>query len=218
MLGTFSGRRVLKTFAGLAIGIASISTVNCLTTSHEALASLNSSKPQNTNQFISKDKINSENLLLAQVPSVTRQINGVAVTAQPLYRYYNPSIVNHFYTVNFSELGSGRDGYISEGIAAYISTQQYPGTIALYRAYNASATDHFYTTNLSELVASGALGYAYEGVAGYVYSIPVTDTVPLYRYYSSRGTDHFYTTNFAELGGGKDGYVFEGITGYVIPY
>ncbi|MBD2536703.1 hypothetical protein H6G97_48645 [Nostoc flagelliforme FACHB-838] len=218
MFSNWSVRRVLKTFGGLAVGIASISTVNYLTTNHLALATSNSSKLQNTNQLtISVGKSSSENILLAQVPSITRTINDTQVTAYPLYRYYNPSIVNHLYTTNFGELGNGNGGYISEGIAAYISTQQDPGTIPLYRAYSQSATNHFYTTNLSELVAVGGLGYAYEGVVGYIYSLPVTGTIPLYRYYSSKNTNHLYTTNFAELGNGRNGYVLEGITGYVIP-
>ncbi len=38
---------------------------------------------------------------------------------QPLYRYYSSRINDHFYTQNYSELGSGRDGYIFEGILGY---------------------------------------------------------------------------------------------------
>ncbi|WP_366941850.1 hypothetical protein, partial [uncultured Nostoc sp.] len=34
---------------------------------------------------------------------------------------------------------------------------------------------------------------------------------------SSAASDHLYTTNFSELAGGKNGYVYEGIAGYVIP-
>ncbi|MEH2015078.1 hypothetical protein [Nostoc sp.] len=217
MLSNWSWGKVLKTFGGLAVGIASISAVNYLNSDHLALATSNSSKLQNSNQLtISKGKSGSENLLIAQVPSITRRINGTVVTAYPLYRYYNSSIVDHFYTVNFAELGNGSSGYISEGIAAYISKIQYAGTVPLYRYYSSAATDHFYTTNFSEL-GNGKNGYVFEGIIGYVYPRPITDTLPVYRYYSSAATDHFYTTNFSELGGGKNGYVFEGIAGYVIP-
>ena len=176
-------------------------------------------KVENTNQVTISQENSFSNILIAQSSpsSITRTINGEVVTAYALYRYYSSSGSDHFYTTNFDELGFGRSGYSLEGIAAYISTQSYSGTIPLYRAYSSSASNHFYTTNLAELVAAGGLGYVYEGVAGYVYSIPVTGTVPLYRYYSSSGTDHFYTTNFSELGAGGLGYVFEGIAGYVIP-
>lgn len=217
MFSNKSWGKVLKTFGGLAVGIASISTVNYLNSDHLALATSNSSKLQNSNQLtISKGKSSSENLLIAQVPSITRRINGAVVTAYPLYRYYNSSIVDHFYTVNFAELGNGSSGYILEGIAAYISKIQYAGTVPLYRYYSSAATDHFYTTNFSEL-GGGKNGYVFEGIAGYVYPRPITDTLPVYRYYSSASRDHFYTTNFSELGGGRSGYVFEGIAGYVIP-
>lgn len=40
--------------------------------------------------------------------------------------------------------------------------------------------------------------------------------IPLHRY--NNGTDHLYTTNFNELGGGGNGWIYEGITGYVLRY
>ena len=33
----------------------------------------------------------------------------------PFYRYYNSGTGDHFYTTNFSELGGGSAGYVSEG-------------------------------------------------------------------------------------------------------
>ncbi|MEH2404127.1 hypothetical protein [Nostoc sp.] len=71
MLSNGSWGKVLKTFGGLAVGIASISTVNYLSNDNVALATSNSSKLQNSNQLtISKGKSSSENLLIAQVPSI----------------------------------------------------------------------------------------------------------------------------------------------------
>lgn len=46
--------------------------------------------------------------------------------AVPLYRYWNPKNVDHFYTTNAKEIGTttpgkrGKHGYISEGIACYV--------------------------------------------------------------------------------------------------
>ncbi|MCA6069279.1 hypothetical protein JI747_019100 [Chryseobacterium sp. RG1] len=40
-------------------------------------------------------------------------------TGNPVYRYYNHSINDHLYTKNWSELGSGSQGYAYEGIAFY---------------------------------------------------------------------------------------------------
>ena len=218
MSGNWSWHRVLKTFGGLAVGIASINILNNLTNSHVALATLNYFQHQNTNQLtIGESKTRSSNILVAQNPGyITRTINGVVVTAYAFYRYYNGSNPDHFYTVNFDELGYGNGGYILEGVAGYIPKISYPETIPLYRYYSGGASDHFYTTNFNEL-GGGRDGYVYEGIAGYVYATPTTGTIPLYRYYSGGASDHFYTTNFSELGGGRDGYVFEGIAGYVIP-
>ena len=38
----------------------------------------------------------------------------------PLYRYYNPSAYDHFYTTNPQEIGTTKFGYKSEGIACYV--------------------------------------------------------------------------------------------------
>ena len=176
MFGNWSWRKVLKTFGGLAVGIASIS-MNNLTSRHVALATPNYSQLQNTNQLtISENKTRSSNILVVQnqvLPNTTtRIIDGIIVTAYAFYRYYNPSSPDHLYTTNFGELGNGSGGYIAEGIAAYIPKQQYSGTIPLYRYYNSAASDHLYTTNFSEL-AGGKNGYVYEGIVGYV--IPTGD-------------------------------------------
>ncbi|MEH2448502.1 MAG: hypothetical protein V7K18_22830 [Nostoc sp.] len=222
MFSNWSWRKVLKTFGGLAVGIASIS-MNNLTSRHVALATSNSSQLQNINQLtISESKTRSSNILVVQNPvlpnTTTRTIDGAIVTADAFYRYYNQSIFKHFYTTNFnlSELGTGSSGYISEGIAAYIpkqqSQQQSPGTKALYRYYSTTGSDKFYTTDFN-----ARDGYVIKKTGYFVYSTPLTGTIPLYEYYSSVASDHVYTTNFSELGGGKNGYVLKGILGYVIP-
>ena len=76
------------------------------------------------------------------------------------------------YTTDLSELGSGSNGYVREGIAGYVYSTSLTGTIPLYRYYSSVASDHLYTTNFSEL-AGGKNGYVYEGIAGYV--IPTGD-------------------------------------------
>lgn len=38
----------------------------------------------------------------------------------PLYRYWNPENGDHFYTMNWSELGAGGYGYTLEGIQCYV--------------------------------------------------------------------------------------------------
>jgi C1A family cysteine protease len=132
-----------------------------------------------------------------------------------LYRYWNPDIGDHFYTTNWSELGSGNYGWHFEGIQCYVYAQQQPGTVPLYRYWNPAAGDHFYTTNWSEL-GSGNYGWHFEFIQCYVNPSPAANTVPLYRYWNPDASDHFYTTNWSELGGGNYGWHFEGIQCYVL--
>ena len=90
----------------------------------------------------------------------------------PLYRYWNPRIVDHFYTTNFRELGRGRGGWHYEGITGYCFMNYLPGiNRPLYRYWN--GRDHFYTTNPLEIGTitpghKGKHGYRSEGVACYV--------------------------------------------------
>ncbi len=77
----------------------------------------------------------------------------------PLYRFYSPSIGDHFYTANAQDYTSLVNDpahfYLYEGIVGYI--KPYPGTGAcpagthpLYRMYSSYLTDHFYTDNVNE--------------------------------------------------------------------
>jgi hypothetical protein len=85
----------------------------------------------------------------------------------PLYRYWNPTTIDHFYTTNFRELGRGRFGYRYEGIQGYVSPRRLRGTVPLYRYWNPTIRDHFYTTNFREL-GRGRAGWRYEGIQCYV--------------------------------------------------
>lgn len=134
-----------------------------------------------------------------------------ASNISPMYRYYNPTTGDHFYTTDLRELEKGKDGYRREGIEGHVFTRRSPGTIPLHRYWNGE--NHFYTTDFKEL-GKGRNGYVYEGIECYVYSKQRQGTVPLYRY--SSNNDHFYTTDFRELGRGRDGYVYEGIQCYIL--
>ena len=143
----------------------------------------------------------------------------------PLYRYYNPSAKDHFYTIR----GGRYRGYRYEGVTARIFASRVPGSVPLYRYYQKVRRDHFYTTNSKEIGTTtrgkiGKYGYFSEGIAGYCFPKPIPLlTVPLYRYWRSAVADHFYTTNIDEIGTIKPGqvgkyeYVSEGVACYVIP-
>lgn len=46
---------------------------------------------------------------------------------------------------------------------------------------------------------------------------PVAGRVPLYRYWNNAAGDHFYTTNWGELGGGRQGWAYEGVQCLIAP-
>src|SRR6476620_6040614 len=85
-----------------------------------------------------------------------------------LLRYWNPTLGDHFYTTDWSELGDGKDGWTFEETQCYVAKTAQVGTVPLYRYWNSTIGDHFYTTSWSEL-GSGKWGYAFERVACYVF-------------------------------------------------
>jgi hypothetical protein len=148
-------------------------------------------------------------------PNTRQMIERFAtVSTAPLYRYWNPTIRDHFYTTNWAELGWGNYGWSYERIQGYVWSAQRPGTTALYRYWNPTIGDHFYTTNWAEL-GWGNYGWSYERIQGYVWPTQQIGTVPLYRYWNPTVGDHFYTTNWAELGWGNHGWTYERIQCYV---
>lgn len=91
---------------------------------------------------------------------------------QPLYRLWNAGGGGHFYTTSASERYDTiqKLGYVDEGIACYVYSQQVSGVEPLYRLVKAGASNHFYTTSASE--RDNAIqkdGYGYEGIACYIY-------------------------------------------------
>jgi len=134
--------------------------------------------------------------------------------AQPLYRYWNGTVGDHFYTTDWSELGNGAYGWVFDKVECYVHEEPRPGTVPLYRYWNPRVTDHFYTTNFGEL-GHGRYGYIYEGVECYVYAAAGTGAAALHRYWNPEIGDHFYTTDWNELGSGAHGWHYEGIQCHV---
>ena len=85
----------------------------------------------------------------------------------PLYRYWNPSVTDHYYTTNFNEVGWAANGWEFNYIECYIYPTQQSGTVPLYGYWNPSIGDHCLTTNFDEL-GNGAYGWSYTGISGYV--------------------------------------------------
>lgn len=110
----------------------------------------------------------------------------------PLYRAYNSTTKDHFYTTNAAEKNgpSGKTGYAFEKVEAYIFADAAAGTVPLYRFYYDSSMMHYYTTN----PGNASPGYT-EGptIVGYVYPNPTENMVPMFHLEHETNTDHFYT-------------------------
>jgi hypothetical protein len=134
----------------------------------------------------------------------------------PLYRYSKESNGQHFYTLNYSEIGNGKYDFTYDWVEAYVHREKVQGTTPLYRYYNSKYWDHVYTTNWSEL-GNGKYGNNFDWIEGYIYTQQIPGTVPFYRYYRASDVKHFYTTKKDELSYGRYPYIFEKIEGYVYP-
>ncbi|KAJ6467646.1 hypothetical protein C8R47DRAFT_811461 [Mycena vitilis] len=138
-----------------------------------------------------------------------------ASQAQPLYRDWNPTLSDHFYTTDATE-ASTAGGYTPEGIRALLFTTQVVGSVQFYRLYNADAGDHFYTTNETEMHAAG---YVVENKTPmYIYPTQLCGSVPFYRLFAGGTGDHFYTVDADERDGAEQsGWAYEWVAGYVFP-
>ena len=143
--------------------------------------------------------------------------------AIPILRYWNGAVGDHFYTLNFNELGNGKGGYGKEGNMGFMYQKKQPGTVPIYRYWNPFARDHFYYQKKQFILnyftifkSKTPKGYQAEGILGYCYPNKVKGTIPFYRYYNGKIADHFYTIYWTELGKGRHGWKLEGIVGYVL--
>lgn len=143
-----------------------------------------------------------------------------SVAANALYRLWNSSTKDHFYTMNISERDQAISdhGYRDEGLSGYIYSRQEHGTTPLYQLWNSSKADHFYTVDSNERDQAISNGYMDEGIAGYVFSRQEPGTTPLYRLWNPTKEDHFYTTKAIERNRAVNicGYTYEDIiVGYI---
>ncbi len=136
-------------------------------------------------------------------PTVAKPIG-----ATNIYRFYNATSGDHFYTSSTSErdslINNPQWGYVSEGTAffAYDSTTTQPSEkIDVFRFYNTISKDHFYTASTSErdsLINNPQWGYVSEGTAFFAYSSQTDNTSPIYRFYNLNTRYHFYTASESE--------------------
>ncbi|KAF7296675.1 F-box domain-containing protein [Mycena chlorophos] len=136
--------------------------------------------------------------------------------AVPLYRAWNPTATDHFYTTSAQEVANAT-GYNDEGIRAYLYPTQVANTTEFYRLYAKSIVDHFYTTSRTSVSSAESEGYVEENnTPMFIYPSQICGSVPFYRMYSSTLDDHFYTVDPAEMNAAlNESYTFEEVAGYV---
>ncbi len=107
---------------------------------------------------------NAEKSVLANASASGYTYEGIAYYARtsqtsgttPVYRLFNSSTGDHFYTAGSAEkdsLVSSSSGYAYEGVAFYAYSSQASGTSPVYRFYNSENGDHFYTVSEAEKTA-----------------------------------------------------------------
>lgn len=91
---------------------------------------------------------------------------GTAGTAE-LYRWYNPSMGDHYYSAERSGGRKNLQGYVFGGVVGNIATIRLPGTRELYRWFNPETGRHYFTTDAAG-EGMGRRGYRFEGTVGFV--------------------------------------------------
>jgi outer membrane protein assembly factor BamB len=147
-------------------------------------------------------------------------VPGATSNHLPLYRLFNPTSGEHFYTTDSNELNTltARGLFRSEGIPGYLGHTSGSGLLAVYRLFNPTSGEHFYTTDANEestLVAKGL--FRLESVIGYVSSASGSGLSPLYRLFNPTSGEHFYTTDQNEENTLTSLGIFrsEGVVGYL---
>ena len=133
-----------------------------------------------------------------------------------VYRLYNGSTGEHFYTVSPSENGGGAFALELGGSPAYYLYTANPGGLLNFNRCYMSYGKHFYTT-VNSPVCEGRSPGSVESVMGYLSPAAQCGAVPLYRLYRGANGDHYYTLSADERDAlvRNGSYVSEGIAGYV---
>jgi len=138
----------------------------------------------------------------------------------PLFRLYNPTNHDHFYTTIPVQRDSA-NGYTFEKVEGCISDRKFNHEHCgyLFRLYNPSADVHYYTSNGTDRNQHIIDGYDYEGIVGFLYTLTGEGVMPLRHLENTGNTDHFYTINTMEAQNAVDnlGFISQGIVGYISP-
>ncbi|KAJ7859907.1 hypothetical protein B0H13DRAFT_2355889 [Mycena leptocephala] len=156
------------------------------------------------------------------IPAETRSSEtcGDPTHALPFYRQYNPTVVDHFYTNDITNLNAVVATYPVQGVAALVFITQEESTVPFYRLYSAALTDNFYTINTTERDSALNNGYVFgNDPFNFIYPTQICGSVPFYRLNHEKKFDNFYTTSEWERRDfiSNQGYTDIEIAGYVLP-
>ena len=147
------------------------------------------------------------------------------LTGEIVYRFFNPTLGGHLYTVDVIErdfIVDNLDNYSYEG-ASYKAADPLTGSpVPVYRFFNPSIGVHLYTINEVEkdFIINNLDNYDFEGAKFSAYQESIGDTIPIYRFYEPSLGVHFYTPDEVEKDfviNNLDNYDFEGIAYYANP-
>lgn len=141
-----------------------------------------------------------------------------------LYRLYNSTIKDHFYTTNKTHRDNAEsNGYKYEKIECYISDRPYnynnTDSKPLFHLYSGSKNEHFYTGDGTEKDNRIVGGYQYQGIVGFINPTSSEGLLPIKYAKHSASTDNFYTVSKFEYDTSVNTYGFTpvGVVGYVSP-
>jgi hypothetical protein len=131
---------------------------------------------------------------------------------------------NETFVVNLTS-ASGATIADGQGQATIVNDDPSGGAVAVpqYRLFNNVTHEHLYTTDVNEYNVLGANGWVQEGQAYQMFTSTGTygsvNVVPLFRLYHPQSQQHLWSTdvNEASVLGETPDYIYEGITGYILP-
>lgn len=141
-------------------------------------------------------------------PNQILNVQGSTRGRTAFFRYSNPATKHHFYTLDWNELGAGREGFRYDGVMGYIAMTTRPNTTPLYRYFNTATKKYRWTINFGN---PGTGPWVYQGIAGYVPTVARGDTAEVFRYRNSQSNEVFLTTNWNELNAGTSTWAYEGV-------
>ncbi len=146
----------------------------------------------------------------------------------PIYRFWSPTFLNHFYTISKVEkdfvIATWPDSWTYERIEYYTYPQNtVDGLLPVYRFWSNQYNGHFYTIDANEkdtVIATWPDVWSYEGPAFYAFpeGQQPDGTTPVYRFWSPSLLAHFYAATAAErdflINNPDWGWDYEGVAWY----